>query len=681
MTRLLSLLSICICFAAINAKTALNLDAFFNYTNIGAITLSPSGEYLLIQTTQPSWDSHSFQSSLWLYQIAERRKKLIANQISAGVKFQWSPTGKLVAFLMSNSSVSISKHNIFRYPPQIDFNADQNIYLYSIETDQIRSISVGNDIITALTWAENDSSLYYVTIDLNSNENEGKWKDVIRYRADYSSIIRQINVNSANEVSSITKDIVKLPFLISELVFSSITRKLVFNSFTLMMENTNTLQIYSVNLNNVSLVTRLTNQPSNKIDLQLTNDEKNVLFLTFAIGSSDGSANFTQNQLYAVDLTNESIERWTSDFNGSITGYTTNSNGGIYFLGQMGINTYVYSQASLKNNVVLQDGFNGSYLFISSSANSIAASFTSFSKALEVYFTNDINKLKSAVQITNENSQYDEIDLPQAKSYWWKNNEDNQMIEGILYYPPGKFEQKNLPLLVLIHGGPTGADMNYFVGGWYSWAPLAAANGWAVFQPNYRGSTGYGDEFANAIRYQPVTTPQNDILSGVDQLIADGIADKTKLAVGGYSYGGIMTNWLITQTTRFNVALSGAGSVDQASFWGTTDIPIYIADLLGNLPWKSPSTYQNQSAIYHFDRIRTPTHIVAGTADIRVPWSQSLILERSLRYLNIPVQLLLLPNEGHTLGNDPWHGKIKVEEELQWLKQYGLNSIATFEKK
>ena len=101
------------------------------------------------------------------------------------------------------------------------------------------------------------------------------------------------------------------------------------------------------------------------------------------------------------------------------------------------------------------------------------------------------------------------------------------------------------------------------------------------------------------------------------------------------------------------------------------DTPAYLQALLGSFPWEQPALYQNQSAIYYFDRIRTPTHIVAGTADVRVPFSQSLMLERSLRQLGIPVQLLLLPNEQHVIANNPWHGKIKVREELEWLKRFG----------
>jgi len=653
----------------IHTKSTLTLDAFFNYTNIDGISLSTSGEYLLVETTNPSWDTHSYEHHLWLYQINERRKYLITNQLSPSVAFQWSPSGKLVAFLMQNSSAN---HVDFRYPSRINLNSMQNIYTYNVETNQLKSISVGNDIITALSWSENDSSLYYVALNLNSNnDDEEKWKDVIRYRAEYNSTIRQIDVNS---MLPIRKDIVSVPFLVTELVFSSITKKLIFSSTPAILENADHMQIFSIDLNNTASIVKLTSDTSMKVGLSLINDQKSVVFVTMPFGSPDGTQNLTQNRLYSVDLTSKSIERWASDFQGNVQGYTTNGNNGVYILGQVGIQAQIYSQLSPKDQTVLHAGLTGTYLSITASTNSIAFVFTSFSKACEVYFTKDITQLKSATQITFDNTQYDQMDLPQAKAYQWTNRDDNQIIEGILYYPPGKFEQKSLPVLVLIHGGPTEASLNWFMGGWYFWAPLAATEGWLVFQPNYRGSIGYGDEFTNALRYQPVSIPQKDILDGVDQLIADGIADRTKLAIGGYSYGGILTNWIITQTTRFNAALSGAGSVEQASFWGTTDIPIYIADLVGSVPWTMPKLYQNQSAIYYVDRVRTPTHIVAGTADVRVPFSQSLMLARSLNYLGIPVKLQLLPNEGHTLPIDPWHGKAKVQEEIEWLKLYGYNS-------
>jgi dipeptidyl aminopeptidase/acylaminoacyl peptidase len=293
---------------------------------------------------------------------------------------------------------------------------------------------------------------------------------------------------------------------------------------------------------------------------------------------------------------------------------------------------------------------------------------------MEIYLVNNINQLQSARAITNENKLFTERDLPQTKVYQWKNEEDHQIIEGMLHYPPGKFEAKNLPLLVLIHGGPNGANVNRLLPDWYSWAPLAASEGWLVLEPNYRGSTGYGDQFLKEIRYHPLSLPGKDILYGVDQLIRDGIVDPYRLAVGGYSYGGFLTNWLITQTKRFNAALSGAGVTDHVSAWGTMDIPILLTYLFGGYPWEAPHIYQNEAPIYQLDRVRTPTLITTGESDIRVPASQSYIIERGLYYRGVPVKLITFPNEGHTLAINPWHGKIKIREELKWLQKYGNQS-------
>ena len=667
-------LIILVLFGTIETKSNLTIDVFFNYTSFRGLSLSPNGQNLLIFTKRPAWNSNSFENSLWVYQTAEGRKKLITDQLFEGVQFRWSPSGDWVAFLTKGKSVPHTSWR-YRYGSKIDFNVEQNIYLYSIKSAQVKSIPIGNDIPTAIAWSQNDSSLYYTAINLNSTD-DSEWKDVIRYRSNPTTIIRRINTDDQPEKPTLTTDIANVPFLITELLYSSITDKLIFNSVSNVIETTDNLQIYSIDLHNVSAIVKLTEDSPSKTNLQLTEDGKTVLFQTVATGSTEGSANLTQQRLYSIDLTTNVIERWVSDFSGNVVDYTIKSNGGVYVLGQLRTNVQIYSQTSPKTDPILHAGFNGSYMLISSSpsTNFVAFVFSSFSKAQEAYLIREISQLKSAEPITTENSGYDQYDLTEGQIYEWTNKEDNRTIEGILHYPPGKFQEKNLPLLVLIHGGPGGASLNCFLGDWYNWAPLAATQGWLVLEPNYRGSTGYGDRFSNEIRFQPLTRPEKDILLGVDSLIQDGIADRSKLAIGGYSYGGILTNWLITQTTQFNAALSGAGSIEHVSFWGMTDIPVYIADLLGGLPWEIPGIYQNQSAIYHFDRIRTPTHIVAGTDDVRVPVSQSIMFERALQYLGVPSQLLLLPGEGHPLAGNHWHGKIKVQEEIQWLQLYGYNS-------
>ena len=161
-------------------------------------------------------------------------------------------------------------------------------------------------------------------------------------------------------------------------------------------------------------------------------------------------------------------------------------------------------------------------------------------------------------------------------------------------------------------------------------------------EPNYRGSTGYGDEFLNEILLQPLSLLEKDILYGVDQLVRDGISDPHRLNVGRYSYDGIMTNWLITQTKRFNAALSGADGIEYPSAWREMDLPVAFRTLFEGYPWEVPHMYQHEAPLYELDRVRTPTLISTGEEDVRVPPSQSYMLERALYYRGVSVKLITI---------------------------------------
>jgi len=287
----------------------------------------------------------------------------------------------------------------------------------------------------------------------------------------------------------------------------------------------------------------------------------------------------------------------------------------------------------------------------------------------ELFLASGAAHLGSARQITHLNTLFTQRDLPRMRTFQWKSS-DGKTVEGVLLYPPGKFEQKHLRMLTLIHGGPGDADGNKFGADWYSWAMLAASNGWLVFEPNYRGSTGYGDDFMTGISPHIVSVPGRDILSGVDALVKQGYADPVHLAIGGYSYGGYMTNWLITQTNRFRSAVTGAGAVEHAANWGNDDETFDDASYMGGLPWQAPAIYQSEAALFQFDKVRTPVHEVMGADDVRVSAAEGYLLERALDALSIPHEFLIFPGEGHGLGKDPWHGYIKVREELKWLAKY-----------
>ena len=134
---------------------------------------------------------------------------------------------------------------------------------------------------------------------------------------------------------------------------------------------------------------------------------------------------------------------------------------------------------------------------------------------------------------------------------------------------------------------------------------------------------------------------------------------------------------MITETTRFNAAVSGAGAVEPVSDWGTNDEPFVNAYYLGGTPWEKPQNYHDEAAIFRAHQIRTPIHLVTGDSDVRVPTAQSFIFERALHLLGVPSQLLVFPDEGHDIDSNPWDEKIKVREELKWLRKYGHVHLGT----
>ena len=404
--------------------------------------------------------------------------------------------------------------------------------------------------------------------------------------------------------------------------------------------------------------------------LRWATDNRHILF-TIEEGDVSGPYRDLQPHLYWVDIDSGAIEQWGKDFIGPVGNYSVAGNS-VLACARIGTEVQMYSSSKPAESLHRLNGWQGTYEDVSSALQSprVAFVYSSLGKPSEVYLADGPDKLDQAHAVTSFNKLFTERELPQGKPYQWK-ADDGTAVEGMLVYPPGKFEAKHLPMLTLIHGGPADADGNHFEADWYQWAALAATNGWLVFEPNYRGSTGYGDKFLMQIVPVIVSRPGKDILEGVDALVKDGIADPDHLTIGGYSYGGYMTNWLITQTPRFKAAVTGAGAVEHVGNWGNDDTTYDDAYFLGGRPWEAPQRYHDEAAIFQIDKVKTPTHMVAGAADIRVAVLEDYLLEHALYSLGVPNALLVFPGEGHGLGKNPWHGKIKVREELKWLQKYG----------
>lgn len=277
---------------------------------------------------------------------------------------------------------------------------------------------------------------------------------------------------------------------------------------------------------------------------------------------------------------------------------------------------------------------------------------------------------KTFNRLTTTNPQAASFALGATEVVTWKN--DGWTVEGVLLKPVGFEAGKRYPLLVVAHGGPAGAYVNNYRVGGLEGGQLWAGQGWAVFYPNPRGSTNYGEKFLRANVNDWGGGDYRDIMTGIDALVARGVADPDKLALIGWSYGGYMTAWSITQTARFKAAMVGAGLTNLWSMYGTNDIPNVLIGYFGGQagPERLP-LYMERSAMTRIDKVVTPTLILHGGSDERVPIGQAQELFRGLKDRGKPTELIFYPREGHGI-TEYYHQKDRLTRIQDWITRYTL---------
>jgi dipeptidyl aminopeptidase/acylaminoacyl peptidase len=700
------------------SKPKLTLDEFFNSVSYPSIAISPDGSSVVIVTERADWDQQIFRKDLWLYRSdlksddAQSGSLIQLTQSGHDSEPKWSPDGRWIAFLSERKSSSGKDSDS---DDDDDKGEISQLYVISPSGGEAIQLTQGQADVHTFSWSGDSRTLYFATRQPWSKEQKDAykdhWKDVVQYRTaergdtifalDLSGAMAQnfaeAKKQSTKEQSEKEKEsdetsgahaIATSPLRVDDLVTSPDGSKLAFasNSINQRQEKYEDVEIYEVDLarsatgaekSNVEKPVeprRLTHNQAIEGNLHWAHDNRHIFF-TVEVGDVNGPYRDLQPHLYWLDSETGAVEQWSKNFIGPIDHYAVASD---FVLAAARIGTEVAAYTSTQPNQELHklNSWPGTYENISAAEHSakVAFIYSSLQKPPEIYLAGSAEQLDQARPITSFNKFLADSDLPQGKPCRWQ-ADDGTTVEGMLIYPPGitpdSPSAKHLPMFTFIHGGPADADGNQFEADWYQWAGLAATNGWLVFEPNYRGSTGYGDKFLEQIVPVIVSRPGKDILEGVDALIKDGTADPNRLTIGGYSYGGYMTNWLITQSTRWKAAVTGAGAVEHVGNWGNDDTTFDDAYFLGGRPWEAQKRYHDEAAIFQIDKVKTPTHMVAGADDIRVAVLEDYLLEHALYSLGIPNALLIFPGEGHSLSKNPWHGKIKVREELNWLQKYG----------
>jgi len=273
------------------------------------------------------------------------------------------------------------------------------------------------------------------------------------------------------------------------------------------------------------------------------------------------------------------------------------------------------------------------------------------------------------IQVSRVNIDLPKLPLGKTEVIHWK-GQGNLDIEGLLTYPVGYRKGKRYPLIAISHGGPPSNFSQNFIAmpGHYPIAAFAS-RGYAVLRSNVRGSTGYGKQFRYANYGDWGGGDFRDMMAGVDKVIEMGVADPERLGVAGWSYGGYMTSWAITQTHRFKAASIGAPVTDLASMNGTADMWTFVPDYMHAESWENPETYIRHSPVYNAKGVSTPALIQQGSEDTVVPLGQGEEFYNALEAQGVPVRMVIYPRSGHT----PRESKILrhiMQDNLDWFDRY-----------
>jgi dipeptidyl aminopeptidase/acylaminoacyl peptidase len=270
-------------------------------------------------------------------------------------------------------------------------------------------------------------------------------------------------------------------------------------------------------------------------------------------------------------------------------------------------------------------------------------------------------------QLTDVNPHVREFALGRQEEITWTSSDGTQ-VGGVLTYPVGYVRGQRYPLIVAIHGGPASADVLGFNGGYGS--QIYAGAGYAVLKPNYRGSTNYGEAFRKGIVGNYFPPGYEDIMAGVDHLIAEGIVDGDRMGALGWSAGGHWSNWILVNTDRFKAISSGAGTSNWISMYAQSDVQRNRQYYLGDeLPYHNFDAYWDQSPLKYITNASTPTMIHVVEGDPRVPSAQSVELHMALKKLGVETELFLYPGNSHGIP-DPRNRLVKSVSEMAWMDYY-----------
>ena len=623
---------------ASNADSAkpLTPEASLNLRSISDLQFSPDGSRVAFVVMEPPKGERRARH-IWLYEL----KLGVVRQISFSAKDEsfprWSPDGKQLAFLSNRDD-------------------QQQIYAMRMDGGEAAALTKGKRSVNSFAWSPDGMQIAYLAPDPKTDPEEKKEK-----AKDDAHVVDKDDKQQRLWLLTVATDEAKAltdpKWEISELAWMPAGDRVIISATDHPESDEETHRIFSVALSNGARTLLLA--PHGPFgDLHVSPDGKTVSYVGCRV---DGP---TPHDLMLLDIGKRATRNLTgASLDRAIHEHRWTKDGSMLALYADGFRNKLvgFSPEGMSKIPANSPAGNVSGFAVSDSGDVVFAG-QSATAPPELWLWDQKNPPQ---QVSHLNDSWKKFKLSSPEFYKYKSF-DGLEIEAALLRPAGADPKAKLPLIALIHGGPTGNWQDSIE----TWGQLLATHGYAVFYPNIRGSVGYGESFIEMNRGDWGGGDFKDVMWGVKDLIDRGIADPSKLGIGGWSYGGFMSEWAITQTNDFKAAVSGAGLSNLISEYGSEQHPSYDQWFYG-VPYESDSLvkFLNSSPFTQLKNAKTPTLILQGAADTTDPLDQSQELYRGLKHYGVESELVEYPREPHGFHEEK-HLLDRLNRILAWYDKY-----------